>query len=403
MKKRYWLILAILILAIFGGIFYGNKKKIFNSKPKESNITLAEAQRGNITIKLQVKGIVKPLKSIPIYPPNRGGKITFLITEGAYVKNDDLIAQFDKVDLETRLSDDNYRLEQEFINEDKRLKDADKQVTQSYLKLQEAREKLRAVIPEVMNGNKSSADLKWAKQSVKEATIDYDLAKRYYTQYKTTGSPQMRDAKRNNEQLKKDLTQTDVYAPAEGLVVYEEVRVSGTRTEKVKPGDTVWRGQAIMSIPDLSKMSVIAEVNEVDLSKIQINDDCVIRIDAYPDQRFYGKVTRCENLVKDSVFTTGTKIVEVQIIIDGTNTILKPGMTAGIDIITNRLSQVVYVPINAVFEDESGQYYCQVSSGTQFIKRTVVTGDSNNDNIVILDGIKEGEKVALSNPATTEN
>ncbi|GAF94811.1 unnamed protein product, partial [marine sediment metagenome] len=216
--------IGIAIIVIVIGIVTISWNKFFTRDTKEDKKLYAIVEKGDLTIELIVKGNLKPLKSMAISAPRRGGKITHLIPEGTYVKKGDLLAQFDKVDLEKAVTDAEYTLEQELINEDRRKREADKNITQTNLKLKEARRNLRSIIPDVIDGKKTSADLKWAKYNLKEAQINFELANKDYEQYQIKGSPNLRQARDRLEKAKKALAGADIKSPSQGLVVYEPIR-----------------------------------------------------------------------------------------------------------------------------------------------------------------------------------
>lgn len=366
---------------------------------QKSDILFEEAASGDIVISLSTKGYLKPIDSVLIRSPISGGKITFLIPEGSYVEEEELIVQFDKTNLEKDVTEAEFAVEQQQMNETIRRQEAEKRVLQTRLKLQKARDALETVTEEVLVNKKTAYDFRLAKSNLKEARISHELAKNEYGQYEEEGSPQIRQARKKLKSAKEYLRQADVYSPSQGLVVYENVHRGVGKKGKIRLGDTVWKNMAMISLPDLSKMSVVAEVSEVDLSKIQMDQECVVKLDAFPDKSFRGKITNKGSLVKDSYFAQGVKIVEVEILIDGSHTYLRPGMTAAVDIVLKKLENVIYVPITSVF-DESGEYYCYVVKGRKFIKTKVKIGDSSNNRVVILEGVDEKDKVTLFRPET---
>ena len=310
-KKRFKVSIAIVAFVVVS-IFVFSKSRFTAKKTGEDKPVYATAKKGDIIIRLDAKGRLKPLKSTVITAPRRGGKVTYLIPEGTYVKKGDLLAQFDKVDLEKAVNDAKFNLEEELIKEDTRKRESDKKITKTRLILQGTRDSLRKILPEVIDGKKTAKDLQWAKYNLKEAGINYEEAKKAYEQYQIKGSPQLRRRRDALKKAERNLAEATMRSPSQGLVVYEIIYRPGSRG-KIKPGDTVWRRQSIISLPDLSKMLVIVEISEVDLSKARNGQKCTIKLDAYPDKIFIGKVTNKGNLVKNSVFLPGVKIVEVEI------------------------------------------------------------------------------------------
>jgi len=385
-------------VVILGGGFillprlFPGKKEIAGSK------SCAVVQKGDLDIVLSVKGRLKPLKSTMVNT-SQPGKVIYLIAEGTYVKAGELLVSMEKTDLEKAAIDAKYKYEQEILNEDKNRSAAEKNIALMEIKLKDARENLRTVIPDVIAGKKTPADLKLAKYTLKEAEINCRLAKSDFEQYQKEGSAGLRQARTNYEKARKSLSDADILSPAPGLVVFEDFR-KPSGWGKILLGDTVWQNQSIISLPDLSKMVSIAEVSEVDLAKVEIGQSCSVRIDAYPDKQYSGTVTKKGNVVKDSVFVPGVKICEVEVLIDGEHTYLRPGMTSSVDINIETLKNVNYAPIFSVFEYDH-KYYCYLAVGTSYVKKEVKLGQSTNRDVVISSGLSAGDRVALFDPTLT--
>ncbi|MFQ6003808.1 MAG: efflux RND transporter periplasmic adaptor subunit, partial [Candidatus Zixiibacteriota bacterium] len=195
-------------------------------------------------------------------------------------------------------------------------------------------------------------------------------------------------------QAQEELEGLTLKAPIDGLVVYNEVWGPSGR-QKVKAGDTPWPGQSIIEIPDLASMYVKTSVNEVDINRLDVGQQVIIKVDALPDLTLYGKVSRIATLARLEK-GTNTKVFDVDVTIEGTNPNLKPGMTASCQIITDRIPDALYVPVESVFEKEGKTVVYVLTSSAK--SREVEVGQKNSDYIVIKKGLKEGERVTLRDP-----
>jgi multidrug efflux pump subunit AcrA (membrane-fusion protein) len=144
-------------------------------------------------------------------------------------------------------------------------------------------------------------------------------------------------------------------------------------------------------------MQAITQVNEVDISKIKKSQKTRIKLDAFPERQFSGTVVSVATIGQTRDRTSTVKKFEVIIDIDGTDPILKPGMTTSNEIIMEAIPNVVYVPIESVFE-QKGKTIVYRMNGSSADECEVKTGAKNSNYVVILEGLKEGEPVALRNP-----
>ncbi len=211
---------------------------------------------------------------------------------------------------------------------------------------------------------------------------------------------QVRQRKDLNEQLEKCVLK----AKKTGLVVYggggEEMYYYGNQ-EPIREGATVRERQAIITIPDMTRMSVKVKIHETYIKKIKKGEKVRITVDAFPDTILDGQVTKV-GVLPDSQnrwMNPDLKVYVTTITIDGTYDWIKPGMSAKVEILVDHLNDVVYVPIQAVAPSE-GKQVCYVVHGLKPEKREVEIGQFNDEFIEIRKGLKEGEKVLLRPPVS---
>ena len=190
---------------------------------------------------------------------------------------------------------------------------------------------------------------------------------------------------------------TAIHAPIPGLVIYNEIPDAG-KTRKVQVGDAVWSHQGLISLPDISRMLVETQVREIDIHKVSLDQPVAIQIDAYPDKAYTGIVHLIGSLAKaQGNASAGVKYFQVQVLLQESDARLRPGMTARVDILVERLENVLYVPLEGVFE-KSGQKICHLVQGQTAVERPVQVGVLNQDVIQITDGLNEGDSIYLQDP-----
>jgi HlyD family secretion protein len=197
-------------------------------------------------------------------------------------------------------------------------------------------------------------------------------------------------------QAQQQLARCEVRADVPGIVVYRDV-FFGSEQRKPQVGDQVWANQPLLILPDISKMVVESKVRETDVHKVEKNQKVAVRVEAYPDLKLTGKVTLIGTLAQEERERPRSKFFGVTVEVNERNDRLRPGMTARIEIEVGEPRKALYVPLEAVFEKE-GRSICYVVTRRGVEPREVVLGPSNRDFVVVEEGLRRGERVALRDP-----
>lgn len=213
---------------------------------------------------------------------------------------------------------------------------------------------------------------------------------------------QLRQRKDLNEQLDK----CTLPAKKSGLVVYGSGRddMMYGNQEPIREGATVRERQAIITIPDMTRMAVNVKIHESYIKKVRKGLKARITVDAFPDEVLTGEITKV-GVLPDSAnrwMSPDLKVYLTTIAIDGSHDWVKPGMSAKVEIMVNKLDDVVYVPVQAVSPD-NGKQICYVAGGFKPERREVEIGEFTDEFIQIKSGLKEGERVLLRLPDGVES
>ena len=207
---------------------------------------------------------------------------------------------------------------------------------------------------------------------------------------------------RQRNELAEQREKCTLRAKKSGLVVYggagEDNFYYGDQ-ERIREGATVRERQSIITIPDMSKMSVKVKIHESYIKKIQKGQKTRITVDAYPDKVLAGEVTKV-GVLPDTQWrwmNPDMKVYLTTITLDETQDWVKPGMSAKVEILVGRIDDCLYVPVQAVSADGNKQV-CYVSGGARPERRIVEVGDFNDEFIELKAGLKEGETVLLRRP-----
>jgi len=203
---------------------------------------------------------------------------------------------------------------------------------------------------------------------------------------------------RQRKELYEQQEKCTITAKRPGLVVYggggDENYYGGN--EQVREGASVRERQAIITIPDMTKMSVRVKIHESYIKKVKKGQRATVTVDAFPETVLDGEVSQVGVLPdsRNRWMNPDMKVYLTTITIKGTNDWLKPGMSAKVEIFAHCLTNVVYVPVQAVSPLE-GKRVCYIPNGDKPECRTVEVGEFNDEFIEIRSGLKEGERVLL--------
>lgn len=235
----------------------------------------------------------------------------------------------------------------------------------------------------------------------------------------------VKSAEASVAEASEQLTKTRIYAPISGTISLLNVE----KGERVV-GTNMYAGTEMMVVADLDKMEVLAQVNENDIVKIELNDTALVEVDAYLNRKFKGVVTEIANSAKvtgnatDQVTNFDVKVLLIKEsyadLIDSTARNFypfRPGMSATVDVLTNTRENVISVPIAAVTtraqekDSVQGQTASLQSvvpdagepSEVVFVNNNgrarmvrVRTGIQDNVSIEIEEGLSEGDEVITS-------
>jgi multidrug efflux pump subunit AcrA (membrane-fusion protein) len=241
---------------------------------------------------------------------------------------------------------------------------------------------------------------------IRKAEMDLDKAKRKLNQEKSGYVLKERQAVSKVKRSKIELDQkrsrlkklNDVYnslvitAPKPGMVIYGKDRMR----EKIKVGSSVSTFMpSIATLPDLTSMLSLTYVNEIDISKLKKGQKVMLGIDAIPEKKLEGEVVSVAN-IGQPMPKGDAKVFEVKIRIFGDVEDLKPAMTTSNIIETATYQDTLFIPTEAVYENDSLQYVFLKKNKT--IKQVVDLGDQNENFILVRKGLQEGDEILLTIP-----
>ncbi|MDR2083503.1 MAG: efflux RND transporter periplasmic adaptor subunit [Bacteroidales bacterium] len=199
---------------------------------------------------------------------------------------------------------------------------------------------------------------------------------------------------RRLEQINTLIKQFTIYAPKSGMLVYRK----DWDGSKIGIGSQISTWEPIVAeLPDLTNMVSKTYVNEVDVSKVKKGQDVNITVEAFPEKIFTGTVESVAN-IGEQVSGSNAKVFEVLISVHEYDSVLRPAMTTVNYISTDKVPNVLFIPIECVYT-ENGIPFVYTTSGN---KQEVKLGKSNENEIVILNGLSESDKIYLLPPENSD-
>jgi len=380
--------------------------------PTEVDVAAAKVRRGDFVISVRTRGEIKSTRSVTLGAPQVPNvRIVKLAESGRLVKKGDVVVEFDTAQQEQTLMDRNTAVrtaESEIVqtmashtmdNE----ADAMNLMTADYNVKRAELDAGKAEILSEIEGAKNRIQVGITQGEKKQVEVAIDARKAQHAADIERLNQKKDKTVRDVQQSQTYLSKMVITAPIDGIVnVLSNFRSGGSFGQsppKFKEGDQAWTGAAIAEIPDLSEMRIELKLEEVDRGKLKVGQPVKIRVDAIPDREFTAKLDWISPIAS-VIFTAGasTKVFPCQATLNSLDPRLRPGMSATAEITIERQANALLIPLRASFTDNrKPTVYLQEKA--QFVKRPIEVGQRNDDDLVIVKGLKEGDVVALENPA----
>lgn len=202
---------------------------------------------------------------------------------------------------------------------------------------------------------------------------------------------EVKRAEINMQNALQRLKETKIYSPMDGVVTSRPVQTGQIIASGIS---NVGGGTTLMTISDLSRIFVDANVDESDIGKVEVGQTATITTDAFPGKRFRGKVVR---VASKGVTNSNVVTFEVKIEVTGEERdMLKPEMTANVDVQAEKRQDVLMLP-NEAIQFGRGSYFVELPTddGTSTTRKQVTTGLTDGLNTEIAAGLEENQEVAL--------
>jgi len=245
------------------------------------------------------------------------------------------------------------------------------------------------------------SDVKQAKMA-----LDRAIAKANANNVQAKADLEAKDQQHNREVAKlekyeRQLSKSKLVAPTEGMVVYATSGRGGFGRDDRRPladGVEVSERQELIYIPKSASAVAEVDVHEASLKKVHAGLPAVVTVDALPDMKFIGTVTRISPLpnAQNMWMNPDLKVYTTNIELEGDNPGLRSGMSCRADIIVEQYQDVVYIPVQCVLRIDGRPTVSVVHENGEIEERKVEIGLDNDIMIMIASGLEEGEVVVMT-------
>ncbi|MDO5968463.1 RND transporter [Flavivirga aquimarina] len=405
-KKKFLIIGAFLVVL---AISYS----LFGSTSSENKPITVEVKKGKFISEVIISGEAQSTSSKKIKGPGNAMrfriynlKIQDLVAEGTIVKKGEYIGKLDPSEVNGKINDAMLNLEnaqskytQQQLDTTLTLKQERNTIKDLLFTIEENKLELtRSVYEPPATIRQLEIKIEKNERDLKEKREDYSIKKRQANAKMIQVGTEVSKIKKQIEDLTNLQKAFTIYSEDEGMVTYIKERNGSKR----KTGSTLspW-DPSIASLPDLTKMESKTYSNEVDIRKIEKGLPVKVGFDAFPNIELEGEVTQVAN-IGENKRGSDIKLFQVLIKLNETNNNIRPGMTTSNRILTHEEEDVITVPLEAIFSKDSISY-SYVKSGYSIQKKQVELGLSNNEEVIIIKGLKEGETVYLNKPEDTDD
>ena len=357
------------------------------------SVKVAAAELGDVSVRLDEVGTIEPVVKVDVKSTLSGKVVELLVREGEHVEKGVILA----------------RIEPD-VNQAQDLAGVRSQERRSGIGASDARRRYENAKRLYDEGLGPREDADRAEAEWRQAQEDSRAAGERVGIAVDAGIP-----------LRGRITpgqRFEVTAPMSGVVIARPVEIGETITSGVSSFNA---GTVLITIADLSEMLIKADVNEVDIGRVSTGQPVVIRLDAFPFERYAGVVSFISPAAKA---VEKVKVFRVEIQPDAQHPQFRPGMTANVTIEGQKKQGVLTVPTESVFtrgDDQvvfvlPGDFATRIPEAERkaakggridvspfwkdvFETRVVQVGLASSDRVEITGGLKAGEKVALDDPA----
>lgn len=394
-KRRKRIIIGSIIVVVLV-LIVGVAVAFSHGGTKIDPSKLAKVEKGDLAKSVVATGKVEPITKVEVKCKASGIVKKLYVEYGDRVKQGQLLAQLDKVEIQAQVEQSRAALQAAEAN-------------LSSSKADYERAKVDAEGPDVpllkraydrnlemaKGGVVSQSALDDAEKEYKLAVNKQNVARAQITVLQAKiaqAQAQVSEDEANLKQLEEQLSYTDITSPIDGIILSRDVEIGDAVSSILVLGSSA---TLVMTLGDTSQVYVKGKVDESDIGRVYLGQPARIKVESFKDKTFKGVVTKISpmGVEKDNVTT-----FEVRVSIDNPGGELKAEMTANAEIILDEHKNVLQIPEGAIIYDKDRNASVQVPDpkGKDGQRKVAVNiGISNGAKTEVLKGLNEGDQVIL--------
>ncbi len=375
------------------------------SSDTTTELRKAEITRRDFVRSVRVAGTVEAVEAYPVSAPRIAGQtastlvVTRLVASGTPVHKGDLLVEFDR-QAQIRNAQDKEADYNDFVQQINKLHadqaaakaSDDNDLTQAADAVSTAElEVKRDEVASRIQAEKDRATLDEDCTKLKQYQETYQLKRKAEVAAVRVLEIQRDQAKAAMDYARQNAGKMTIHSPTDGLAVLNSIWKS-TQMGEVQEGDEVRPGVAFMQVVNPQAMRVRVLVNQEDIALLHQGQPAQIRLDAYPDLVFAGRVEEMPAIGVVSSLSAKVHTFTVLFKIEGSNPKLLPDLSAAVDVELEREPNALVVPRDALVAQD-GKTYVRLLSGSVTELKPVKLGAMNEVEAVIESGAQAGQTV----------
>jgi len=377
------------------------------------DLATGEVTRGDFVEVVEVRGDVRPFRSVVVTAPYQAGELQILklVANGSAVKQGDIVADFDALTLRRTLQDKQSELRQAQAELNQATEQSKIDAEQDHTAVVKAKYDVeRAKLDQADPQTQAPAEVERTKLLVLDAEQRLKEAEAKEAADKASATTDLGTKKRKIDKIQADidlaargLASLQVKAPADGTVnILPNYRTSNGMgpSQEFKPGDRAWAGAQILELPDLSSVHLTSHIDESDRGQLKAGQTATVRVDAVPDRSYQGTISDISVLARVD-FSSGwppAKNFDLNMAIDDADARLRPGMSGVARIAVGKIPDQLLLPSGAIFPSE-GRLIVYRRAGSRFDEVPVEIVRRGREQVAVKAALKAGDHVALVAPA----
>ncbi|MCF8226099.1 MAG: efflux RND transporter periplasmic adaptor subunit [Bacteroidales bacterium] len=371
--------------------------------------------KGDFTETITVSGTIKAEHTTSIVAPRVFlPTIIWIVEDGKYVEKGDTVCILEHPDIEARV--ESHKEEKKKLESQLEKLEADHKVQIAMLQAEIENNAIQLSITSLDSVQKQFApplQQKLISLKQQKANILKEKLEKKFNARKTIGESEIRSLKSrikvmegNISRSQDELDALTITTPKAGIVMgLEAPKISfmtgqggGSIGGKIQKGTSTFPNMAILEIPEMDKMQVLAELAETDYKKVREGQKVRILVEAKNNLVTTGTIMRKMLTSKQQNRNSKVKYYEALIEVDSCHSKLTPGMNADCSVVLNEYKDTIVVPAVSVFE-ENEEKFVYVLEGKKYRKTQVETGTTSTTYCIIRQGLSNDAFVALTKPS----